>query len=154
MLLAPNRRRTRRRTSSVKRGVSSKDCSHIKLHGWKNAYLSANPDLISFEGRGRKPAADLNENLCLGFLHRLKGYILAPVAVFTFGRLSECSVLKTIGTIGTAETFGTGSSRGTAGTIGTGFSQLCSKRWRASIRRLNGKFFPTIPDDSTGFEAS
>jgi hypothetical protein len=73
MLLAPNRRRTRRRTSSVKRGVSSKDCSHIKLHGWKNAYLSANPDLISFEGRGRKPAADLNENLCLGFLHRLKG---------------------------------------------------------------------------------
>jgi hypothetical protein len=29
-----------------------------------------------------------------------------------------------------------------------------SKRWRASIRRSNGKFFPTIPDDSTGFEAS
>jgi hypothetical protein len=47
MLLAPNRRRTRRRTSSVKRGVFSKDyCSHIKLDGWKNAYLSANPDLI------------------------------------------------------------------------------------------------------------
>src|SRR3989442_11328622 len=29
-----------------------------------------------------------------------------------------------------------------------------SKRWRASIRRSNGKFFPTIPDDSTGFEDS
>src|SRR5918996_1265658 len=28
-----------------------------------------------------------------------------------------------------------------------------SKRWRASIRRSNRKFFPTIPDDSTGFEA-
>jgi hypothetical protein len=31
---------------------------------------------------------------------------------------------------------------------------VCSKRWRASIRRSNGKFFPTILDDSTGFEAS
>jgi restriction endonuclease Mrr len=42
MLLAPNRRRTRRRTSSVKRGVSSKDCcAHTKLDGWKNAHLSA-----------------------------------------------------------------------------------------------------------------
>jgi hypothetical protein len=29
-----------------------------------------------------------------------------------------------------------------------------SKRWRASIRRSNGRFFPTIPDDSMGFEAS
>src|SRR5437870_1495719 len=29
-----------------------------------------------------------------------------------------------------------------------------SKRWRASIRRSNGKFFPTMPDDSTGFEDS
>jgi hypothetical protein len=81
MLLAPNRRRTRRRISSFKRGVSSKDyCSHIKLDGWKNAYLSANPDLIPFEGRGRKPAAELSENQRLGFLHRLKGYILARVA--------------------------------------------------------------------------
>ncbi len=42
----------------------------------------------------------------------------------------------------------------TAGTIGTDFSQVCSKRWRASIRRSNGTFFPTIPGDSTGFEAS
>jgi hypothetical protein len=90
MLLEPNRRRTRRRTSSVKRGVSWKDyCSHIKLDGWKNAYLSANSDVIPFEGRGRKPAAELSDNQCLGFLHRLKGYILAPVAVFTFGRLAE-----------------------------------------------------------------
>jgi hypothetical protein len=29
-----------------------------------------------------------------------------------------------------------------------------SKRRRASIRRPNGKFFPTIPDDSMGFEPS
>jgi hypothetical protein len=28
-----------------------------------------------------------------------------------------------------------------------------SKRWRASVHRSNGKFFPTIPDDSTGFKA-
>src|SRR2546426_7417705 len=27
-----------------------------------------------------------------------------------------------------------------------------SKRWRTSIRRSSGKSFPTIPDDSTGFE--
>ena len=32
-------------------------------------------------------------------------------------------------------------------------SEVCSKRWRASIRRSNGKFFPIIPDDSTEFEA-
>src|SRR4030095_5387892 len=72
MLLAPNRRRTRRRTSRVKRGVSSKDyCSHIKLDGWRNAYAS--PDVIPFEGRGRKPAAELSENQYLGFLHQLRG---------------------------------------------------------------------------------
>src|SRR4030095_11428046 len=29
-----------------------------------------------------------------------------------------------------------------------------SKPWRALIRRSKGKFFPTIPDDSTGFEDS
>ena len=85
MLLAPNRRRTRRRTSSVKRGVSSKDyCSYIKLDGWKNAYLSTSPDLILFEGRGGKPAAELSENQILGFLLRLKGYILARVAAGTY----------------------------------------------------------------------
>jgi len=56
--------------------------------------------------------------------------------------------LETIGTIGAAETFGTGSSRGTAGTIGTDFSQVCSKRWTASIGRSNGNFFPTIPDST------
>jgi hypothetical protein len=27
-----------------------------------------------------------------------------------------------------------------------------SKRWRDSIRKSNGKFFPTIPGDSTGFK--
>jgi hypothetical protein len=37
-------------------------------------------------------------------------------------RTAEIFDLETIGTIGTAETFGTGSSRGTAGTIETGFS--------------------------------
>ena len=62
MSLVPNRRRTRRRTSSVKRGVSSKDWSHIKLDSWKNAYLSTSSDLTPSEGRGRKPAAELSEN--------------------------------------------------------------------------------------------
>jgi hypothetical protein len=127
MLLAPNRRRTRRRISSVKRGVSSKDyCSHIKLDGWKNADL--NPDLIPFEGRGRKPAAELSENQCFGFLHRLKGFILARVATGTdYGHGDTSSELNAISP---------------------------SKRWKASIRRSNGKFFQTIPEDSTGFEAS
>jgi hypothetical protein len=98
MLLAPNRRRTRRRTSSVKRGVSWKDyCSHIKLDGWKNAYLSADPDVIPFEGRGRKPTAELSDNQCLGFLHRLKEYILAPVAACTdYGHGDTSSELNAI----------------------------------------------------------
>jgi hypothetical protein len=118
MLLAPNRRRTRRRISSFKRGVSSKDyCSHIKLDGWKNAYLSANPDLIPFEGRGRKPAAELSENQRLGFLHRLKGYILARVAAGNDYRHGDTS------------------------------SEL-----NAISRQTENS--PTIPDDSTGFEAS
>ena len=74
MLLAPNRRRTRRRTSSVRRGVSSKDyCSHIKLDGWKNSYLSTSPDLIPFEGRRRKATAELIETQILDFLHQLRG---------------------------------------------------------------------------------
>src|SRR4029453_3587148 len=72
MLLVPNRRRTRRRTSRVKRGVSSKDYYlHIKLDGWRNAYAS--PDVIPFEGGGWKPAAELSENQYLGFLHQLRG---------------------------------------------------------------------------------
>jgi hypothetical protein len=76
------------------------------------------------------------------------------VRVLDTGVIGLFPYWKEIGTIGTAETFGTGFYRGTAGTIGTGFSQVCSKRWRASIRRSNGKFIPTIPDDSTGFEDS
>src|SRR5262249_46000717 len=58
------------------------------------------------------------------------------------GQISERSTLKTFGTTGTA------------GTIGTGLSEVWSKRSRASIRGSNGKFFPTTPDDSTGFEDS
>src|SRR5215475_2939301 len=64
MLLAPNRRRTRRRTSSVKRGVSSKDyCSHIKLDGWKNAYLRQIPIFIPFEERDSRSPDKLKVDL-------------------------------------------------------------------------------------------
>jgi hypothetical protein len=116
MLLAPNRRRTRRRTSSVKRGIFSKDyCSHVKLDGWKNV-------------RGSRPEAGskLSENQCLGFLHRLQGYILAWVAA------------------------GTDHGHGDASSDLNAISRF--KRRRASTQRSNGKFFPTISDDSTGFE--
>src|SRR5262244_2275125 len=64
MLSAPNRRRTRCRTSSVKRGVCSKYyCSHIKLDGWKNVYPSANPDRIPFEERDSRSPDKLKVDL-------------------------------------------------------------------------------------------
>ena len=140
MLLAPNRRRTRRRTSSVKGRASPKDyCSHIKLDGWKNAYLSANPDLIPFEGRGRKPAAGASsENQCLGFLHRLKGYILARVRAL--GRLPDLSVPVAIEPLN---------------------AEPSEQRFLSRFKAMEGlqsagqteNYFPTIPDDATGFEA-
>ena len=84
MLLAPNRQRTRHRTSSVKHGVSSEDFrSHIKLDGWKNAYLSTNPDLVPFEGRAQKLADKLTDARVVGFLHLLLRYVLARVAAGT-----------------------------------------------------------------------
>jgi len=58
--------------------------------------------------------AELIENQILDFLHRLRGYILPRVAVFMYGRLSECFRageifgFEKIGTIGTAGTVGTG----------------------------------------------
>jgi len=73
------------------------------------------------------------------------------------------SVPETIGTIGTAETSGTEAS------VVERLKRLellerperleqaslsVFKAMDGSIRRSNGKFFPTIPDDSTGFEAS
>jgi hypothetical protein len=116
MLLAPNRRRTRRRTSSVKRGVSSEDLrSHIKLDSCKNAIQPQ--ILILFHSRveARKPAAELSENQCLGFLHQLKG---VSSLGWRYSRLADyrsclpCSReflgLETIGTTGTAGTSGTG----------------------------------------------
>jgi hypothetical protein len=84
----------RNRTSSGKRGVSSKDyCSHIKLDGWKNAYLSANPDLIPFEGRGRKPAAEPSEN------HKssLLGDVLDPKELCREGTFAEGAIKFGIG---------------------------------------------------------
>jgi hypothetical protein len=84
MLSAPNRQRTRHRTSSVKQGFSSEDFrSHIKLDGWKNAYLSTNPDLIPFEGRAQKLADKLSDDRVVGFLHLLLAYVLARMAAGT-----------------------------------------------------------------------
>ena len=90
MLSAPNRQRTRHRTSSVKHGVSSEDFrSHIKLDGWKNAYLSTNPDPVPFEGRAQKLADKLSDARVVSFLHLLLAYILARVAAGTDWGLAQ-----------------------------------------------------------------
>jgi hypothetical protein len=65
--------------------------------------------------------------------------------------------LEAIGTIGTAGTIGTGFFLGVCACVIPKASSTRfpgSKRWTASICRSNGKFFPTIPDDSMGFEDS
>ena len=128
MLLAPNRRRTRHRTSSVKHGVLSEDFrSHIKLDGWKNAYPSTNPDLVPFEGRAQKLAAKLSDDRVVGFLHLLLGHVLARVAAGT-----DCG----------------------HGDTSSEFHAISrSKAMEGLAPQVKRKLVPTIPDDSWGFES-
>src|SRR4030095_12717138 len=135
MVLVPTRRRTRRRTSRVKRGVSSKDYYlHIKLDGWRNAYAS--PDVIPFEGRGRKPTAELSENQYLGFLHQLRG--IASLG-WRYPRLADYRNVS--GKIFGLETIGT---IGTAGTIGTGFFLGVRAQRDFPVRRDGGPLSPQV----------
>jgi hypothetical protein len=67
--------------------------------------------------------------------------------------LERSSVRETIGTTGTAETFGTGSSQ-LNGWNHWNRLLLGVLKAIAGLDPSNGTVFPTIPDDSTGFEAS
>ena len=69
----------------------------MKLDGWKNAYLSTNPDLVPFEGRAQKLADKLTDDGFVGFLHLLLGYVLARVAAGTdYGHGDSSSELNAI----------------------------------------------------------
>src|SRR5262245_43010721 len=63
MLLAPNRRRTRRRTSSVNAGFRRKITAHDQAGRLEEGVSKANPDLIPFEERDSRSPDKLKVDL-------------------------------------------------------------------------------------------